>query len=80
MKKNKGIEWLLDVLHGAGIGLIRIEPQLFEEACQIYGRFADKEWSFTDCTSYAAMQRLGITKAFSFDSHFRQFGVAQVFP
>lgn len=46
----------------------------------IYCRFSDKQWSFTDCTSYAVMQKLGITEALALDEHFRQFGFATVRP
>ena len=50
------------------------------QAWKIFRDFADKEWSFTDCTSKVAMEKLGITKAFAFDQHFRQFGTVQVVP
>jgi predicted nucleic acid-binding protein len=45
-----------------------------------FRRFADKDWSFTDCTSCVVMQKLGITTACSFDHHFRQFGTVSVVP
>ncbi len=51
-----------------------------EAAWQVFHRYADKEWSFTDCTSKAVMERLGITTAFAFDHHFRQFGSVIVVP
>ena len=50
------------------------------EAWNLFRSFHDKDWSFTDCTSYVVMQRLGITTAFSFDHHFRQFGTVAVVP
>jgi len=34
----------------------------------------DKQWSFTDCTSYVVMRQLGIEEAFAFDRHFEQMG------
>lgn len=49
-------------------------------AWQVFTRYADKEWSFTDCTSKIAMENLGITEAFAFDQHFRQFGTITVMP
>lgn len=49
-------------------------------AWEIYQRFHDKEWSFTDCVSLAVMERLGVKKAFSFDHHFRQFGKVTTLP
>lgn len=47
---------------------------------QVFRRFADKEWSFTDCTSKVVMEKLGMTEAFAFDQHFRQFGTITVVP
>jgi predicted nucleic acid-binding protein len=49
-------------------------------AWEVFRRFRDKDWSFTDCVSYAVMQRLQITTAFSFDHHFTQFGTITVVP
>ena len=34
----------------------------------------------TDCTSKVIMEKLGITEAFAFDQHFRQFGTIMVVP
>jgi len=79
-KKAHGTEWLRDVLHGGGVELIRIAPTDFEEASQVYEHYTDKAWSFTDCTSLVVMRKIGITKAFSFDDHFREFGTVQVVP
>ena len=47
---------------------------------QVFTRYADKEWSFTDCSSKVVMEKLGITEAFAFDQHFRQFGSVTVSP
>jgi predicted nucleic acid-binding protein len=49
-------------------------------AWDVFRRFADKEWSFTDCSSRAVIESLGIGSAFSFDQHFRQFGTVAVVP
>lgn len=49
-------------------------------AWEVFERYADKEWSFTDCVSRTVMERLGITRAFAFDEHFRQFGSVTVVP
>jgi uncharacterized protein len=50
------------------------------DAWRIFHRFADKEWSFTDCSSKVFMEKLGITTAFAFDHHFSQFDGIQVVP
>jgi predicted nucleic acid-binding protein len=49
-------------------------------AWEVFRHFADKEWSFTDCTSKVVMEDLGIDTAFTFDHHFRQFGSVTVVP
>jgi len=48
--------------------------ELLENAWRIFKSFADKEFSFTDCTSFALMEHLNIDTAFTFDDHFRQYG------
>ena len=37
-----------------------------ECAWETFERFADKDWSFTDCTSKVVIEQLGITQAFAF--------------
>lgn len=38
----------------------------------------DKGFSYVDATSFAVMERLGIDTAFTFDNHFRQYGMKNV--
>ena len=57
-----------------------VEPFDIREAWLVFKKFADKEWSFTDCVSRVVMEKLGIATAFSFDHHFRQFGTVTVVP
>jgi len=51
----------------------------WERAWKIFGKYDDKDFSFTDCTSFALMERLKVKSAFAFDVHFRQYGFS-VFP
>ena len=51
----------------------------WERGWKIFGKYDDKDFSFTDCTSFALMERLKVKSAFSFDVHFRQYGFT-VFP
>ncbi len=50
------------------------------ETWQVFKQFSDKEWSFTDCSSKVVMEKLGITHAFAFNGHFKQFGNIVVVP
>ena len=57
--------------------LIRIEyltPEIIEKAWRLFKTFSDHDFSFTDCTSFALMERLHISTAFTFDAHFREYG------
>ena len=60
------------------LGVVRITEALEDQAWEIFARYDDKDFSFTDCTSFAVMQQLGITTAFAFDEHFEQFGFTRV--
>lgn len=69
--------WLL--IDGACM-LLRVTKPDFAAAWSVFEQYADKEWSFTDCTSKVVMERLGITRAAAFDRHFHEFGTVAVFP
>jgi predicted nucleic acid-binding protein len=76
----RAIQWLDDVLAAGGTKLVQVSSADFERATEIYRHYSDKEWSFTDCTSLAVIERLQISCAFAFDEHFRQFGSIAVLP
>ena len=50
----------------------RIDEGSFEESWSLFK--ANRQYSFTDCTSFNIMRRLGITHAFTFDKHFKSAG------
>lgn len=60
--------------------VISIAADLEEKAFRIMKRYKDKTCSFTDCTSFALMESLGVTAAFGFDEHFRQYGSLTLHP
>ena len=47
---------------------------------QIIFQYSDKDFSLTDATSFAVMERLRIGTAFSYDRHFAQYGFALLRP
>ena len=58
--------------------VIYVTEDIEESAWLIFERFnKDKFWSFTDCTSKAIMEMLGIKESFSFDRDFEQMGFAK---
>lgn len=50
----------------------------WERAWKILEKYSDKDFSFTDCTSFALMDRLKIKTAFAFDVHFAQYGFIRI--
>ena len=44
------------------------------KARTIVAGHTDKAYSYTDATSFAVMERLGLRATFAFDPHFRQYG------
>jgi len=54
--------------------LIRINEKDEDRAWKLFLQYEDKGFSFTDCTSFALMERLKINTVFAFDDHFAQYG------
>lgn len=59
-----------ETLRVTRIPILTIESVDLEAAWRILLSFADQDFSFTDCTSFAVMERLGLDEAFAFDVHF----------
>ncbi|MEK7280450.1 MAG: hypothetical protein AAB266_06755 [Nitrospirota bacterium] len=54
--------------------IITITPPIEDAAFNIFRQYTDKDFSFTDCTSFSIMKSVKLTKAFAFDRHFEQYG------
>ena len=52
----------------------RVREEDESKAATIVGQYVDKTFSYTDATSFALMERLGLRTAFAFDPHFHQYG------
>ena len=60
--------------------IIYVAPDYLPRALEIYKKYSDQKFSFTDCTSFAIMEKLNIEEALAFDRHFNfeAFGFRQV--
>ena len=54
--------------------VVQVDRDIEGDAWDIFERYEDKEFSFTDCTSFVIMKRRGIDEAFTEDAHFSQAG------
>lgn len=55
------------------IEMVTVTPSHEDLAFAIFKRYADKDFSFTDCTSFSVMRSLKLKSGFAFDKHFEQF-------
>ena len=49
-----------------------MDPDRFDHCRSFFLDHQDKEWSFTDCSSFCAMHELGLRDALTTDHHFAQ--------
>jgi len=54
--------------------LVEVDERARDEAWRLFKAHKSPDLSFSDCTSAAIMERLGIEEVFAFDSDFRGFG------
>ena len=62
------------VQQSPNVDLVHVDPATWDRAWQMFRRYDDKMWAFTDCTSFTVMRQRGLQRAFSYDRHFEQAG------
>ena len=62
------------LLAAARLDLVRITPDDEKAAWALFQRRPDRLYSFTDCTSFVLMRRLGLTRALALDDDFATEG------
>ncbi len=75
---RKAVELADATLASKFMRIVYCDENLFSEGMQIFKQHHDKEWSLTDCVSFATMRKYGLRTAFTFDAHFKQFGLATI--
>ncbi|MBE9136929.1 PIN domain-containing protein [Nodosilinea sp. LEGE 07088] len=70
----------LDILVAKGLlRIVWISDAIAQSSWEVFEQFnTDKEWSFTDCTSYVVMKQHRLTEVFTFDHHFSQMGFTRL--
>ena len=71
---SKAAEFARTTLGSRLVRVLYVGEEVFHESLDLFERSKDKEWSFTDCTSFILMKRTGLSQAFAFDPHFEQAG------
>ena len=65
----------LEAVDTSSTRLIRVTAADEERARAILRQYDDKDFSLTDASSFAVMERLRMSEAFSFDRNFSQYGL-----
>ncbi len=72
--RRKAVLFVDSLIEDPGVQIVPLDIGLHQEACELYKRRLDKEWSLTDCVSFAIMRRKGIHVALTLDRDFVQAG------
>ncbi|EDN66274.1 conserved hypothetical protein [Beggiatoa sp. PS] len=72
--KKESIKIIEQFVKSEEIEVVRLTPQLFKQAFELYKKYEDKTWGLVDCISFVVMWEAGITQALTFDQHFVQAG------
>lgn len=73
---RKAVELAEATLASRFVRVVFSDEGLFTDAMRIFRDHPDKEWSLTDCLSFATMKKHAVRTAFTFDAHFKQAGFA----
>lgn len=71
---SKAVEVGTRLLRSPSVQLVHVDAALFQVGWAYFRQYHDKQFSLTDCISFAAIHQFGITTAFTFDHHFIQAG------
>jgi uncharacterized protein len=76
---NHATAFLQRILQGSTT-IVRVSQRDEQQAQAIIFRYRDKNFSYTDASSFAVMERLRIGPAYTFDANFAQYGLAMIGP
>ena len=83
IRARKGLSVALKFINFLGkigdLKIVRVSIGDEQKALSFFKKLPGRGASFTDCTSFAVMKRLGVKKAFTFDRDFEKAGF-QVLP
>ncbi len=68
------VEFLDAIERSNTLDLVFVAPDDYYKALDLFRKRGDKQWSFTDCTSFTVMARRDLSHALAFDNHFHQAG------
>jgi len=71
---HKAAESFIKAFNSSNTKQHYVNKDVESRAIDIFTKYRDKDFSFTDCTSFALIDKHRIDAAMSFDKHFSQYG------
>ncbi len=62
------------ILSSHVVDLIWLDKTIKLKAWEFFKKYSDKQYSFTDCTSFVVMKETRVNHYFAFDAHFAKAG------
>lgn len=73
------IDFLQTVRTDPAYEVIDYHPTIYQAGLKLFSSRSDKDWSLTDCISFAVMEERSLSEALTADKHFQQAGYQAVF-
>lgn len=74
-KAVAAVQLLLEMVERGAFEILFVNQGRFDAAWEIFKKYNDQDFSFTDCTSFAICEERKEIRAFAFDSHFQTYGI-----
>jgi len=68
------LQLLANLRSAANVEIIPATSERFQQGLELFAARLDKDWSLTDCISFAVMHERGLTEALTADRNFEQAG------
>jgi hypothetical protein len=72
--RSRVADFISHLRQSSACEIVPASRELFDSALGIYNQHADKQWTLTDCVSFAIMKARNVTEALTGDKHFEQAG------
>lgn len=74
VSRKEAIKFLKVVLKDPDIEILHADEDIELEGYKTYQKYKDQDYSITDCVSFSIMNKIEITRCFTFDNHFLAMG------
>lgn len=71
---NIACDWGNKILNSRMVSIIKVSDEHINLAWELFQKYSDHKFSFTDCISFVVMNLSGINTVFAYDSHFSTMG------